>query len=287
MSAKGLGKGFGSLLPEDFDNSLLTDKKDRVQKLLISDITPHPDQPRKSFAKQELDELAASIKRFGILQPIVVMPHNEGYAIVAGERRFRAAGQAGLTHIPAMIRSLQELERLEIALVENVQRVDLSPLEQARSIARLNQEFNLSLQDIAKRLGKAQTTIINSVRLLQLPDFVQHALENREISEGHARSVLALNDMPDKQKELLGSIKKHHWSVRQAELFVQNCKNKVSPKQAKSITKLTSHQAKHLEVLQKKLGRDIKLVIKPGSINLSLPYSSSEDLDEIMQKLAS
>jgi ParB family chromosome partitioning protein len=287
MSTKGLGKGFGSLLPSDFDESLLLDKKDRVQKLLITDIIAHSDQPRKIFAKQELEELAVSVKRFGILQPIIVMPHETGYIIVAGERRYRAAQLAGLTHVPALIRTLKELERLEIALVENVQRVDLSPLEQARSIARLNQEFNLSLETIAKRLGKAQTTVVNSVRLLQLPEFVQRALEGREITEGHARSVLALNDQPDKQKELLSSIKNHRWSVRQAEQFVQNAKNKPANKREKVSSDLSPLQTKQLQSLRKKLGREVKLTVGQSSINLHVPYSSPKDLESILSRLNS
>lgn len=283
-STKGLGKGFGSLLPSDFDQSLLIDKKDRVQKLLITDIVASSDQPRKVFAEQELEELAGSIKRFGILQPIVVMPEETGFVIVAGERRYRAAQLAGLSHVPALVRSVEELERLEIALVENVQRVDLSPLEQAKSIAKLNQEFNLSLQEIAKRLGKAQTTIINTTRLLQLPEFARLALENRDISEGHARTILALKDDPAKQKELLAKIKNLHWSVRQAEQFVRSVKSKPVAKQIKPRLELTKDQNKQLALLQKKLDREVKLLLHPGYVNLRIPLAPEENLDELLQK---
>lgn len=222
---KGLGKGFGSLLPSDFDDSILLDKEERVHKLLIEDIRPDPNQPRKNPDKESIKELSDSLKTHGILQPLVVVESGKGYTIVAGERRYHAAKMAGLSHVPALVRSLEELERLEISLIENVQRVDLSPLEQARSIVRLNEQFSMSLQDIAKRLGKANTTVINITRLLQLPDFAMSALSEGKITEGHARSVLALKDFPDLQKKLVDNIISQGWSVRRAEQFVQDSKN--------------------------------------------------------------
>lgn len=221
---RGLGKGFGSLLPDDFDQSVLLDKQDRIHKILIQDIKPDPKQPRRSFEEQAINELAESIKRYGILQPIVVTQTDDGYTIVAGERRWRAAQKAALSHVPALIRTIEELERLEIGLIENVQRVDLTPLEQALSIARLHEQFSMSHQEIAKRLGKAHTTIINTARLLQLPEAAREALSSGTISEGHGRSILALKGNEPLQNTLLENIIKNKWSVRQAEQFVQTQK---------------------------------------------------------------
>src|SRR3989344_2599891 len=209
---KGLGNGFGSLIPADFDASLLMDADERIQNILISEIMPNPEQPRRIFENTALQELSSSIKQYGILQPLILVPiSGNEYKIVAGERRWGAAQIAGLEKIPAIVRLEQELEQLEIALIENVQRVDLSPLEQAVSIERLHQQFNMTYAQIADRLGKAVTTLNNIVRLLQLPPSGREALQTGLISEGHARAILALKDLPDKQTELLESIKAKGW----------------------------------------------------------------------------
>jgi ParB family chromosome partitioning protein len=231
-SPKGLGKGFDALIPQDLDASLLTEKGERVQQLPVEKVQPNPDQPRKHFDENALEELAASITNYGIVQPLVVTKNDSGYVIIAGERRWRAAQKAGLKHVPAIVRSTEELEQLEIAIVENVQRVDLSPLEQALSIERLHDQFSFNYGDIAKRLGKATTTVNNIVRLLQLPDAAKQALKDQQISEGHARAILALKDMPEKQAELLSSIEKYGWSVRQAEQFVVSTKQGAKSTQA-------------------------------------------------------
>lgn len=284
---RGLGRGFGSLLPEDFDQSILVDKQDRIQKLLISDILADPKQPRKSFNKGEITELSESIKRFGILQPIVVTPHTEDnvYMIVAGERRYHAAKQAGLTHMPVLVRTLEELERLEIGLVENMQRVDLSPIEQALSIARLNQQFSITYPDIAKRLGKAPTTVINIVRLLQLPDNAREALERKEITEGHGRAVLALKENPAVQQELLAQILRRKWSVRQAEQFVAASKTdlaKKSPSTAKKYMRADNAQTRELG---KKLSTNVGIARTAKGGRLQISFSSDDQLDRIISQL--
>lgn len=226
----GLGKGFGSLLPDDFDKSILLDKKDQIQKVSMADIQPNPDQPRRHFDEENLRELAASIKQYGVLQPLVVTPEGEKYTIIAGERRYRAAKKAGLNQLPVLVRTSAELERLEIGLIENVQRVDLSPLEQAASIAKLHEQFDKSYEEIARRLGKAHSTITNTVRLLQLPDIAKKALADGKISEGHARSVLALKGNDSAQRELIDNIVHSRWSVRQAEQFAAARKKGAEPK---------------------------------------------------------
>lgn len=281
---KGLGKSFGSLLPDDFDQSILLDKKDRINKVSIADVKVNPDQPRKHFDKTALDELSESIKTYGLLQPIVISPDNGGYIIIAGERRFRAAKQAGFTEISAIIRSSEELERLEIGLVENVQREDLSPLEQAISIARLHEQFNMEYKDIGKRLGKAHSTITNIVRLLQLPENARKALEDKKISEGHARTILSLKDRPELQGELLKNIVNKGWSVRAAEKFAADTKQREG---VGTKTRLVVDK-KHIErskSLSNKLS--VPVSIKPlrtgGKIEIG--YKSEDELARILDSL--
>src|SRR5580700_5644062 len=225
-SKRGLGRGFDALISDDFDKSLLLEAGERVEKIPLAQLKPNPYQPRQHFDKEALEDLAASIRQHGIVQPLVVTPLKNGsYHLIAGERRWKAAELAGLQTVPAIIRSTEKLEQLELALIENVQRVDLSPLEQAASIEILHQQFSLSYEDISKRLGKASSTVHNIVRLLGLPPAARDALANRHISEGHARAILALKGDATRQSYLLKAIIDQEWSVRQAERFVTSVKS--------------------------------------------------------------
>jgi ParB family chromosome partitioning protein len=281
-SNKGLGRDFGSLLPENFDESILLNKQDRVQKVFISDIEADPGQPRKHFDGKALEELSLSIKRHGVLQPLVVSPATDGYTIIAGERRYRAAKSAGLKQVPVIIRTSEELERLEIGLVENVQRVDLSPIEQAVSIVKLHVQFNVSYADIAKRLGKAETTIVNTTRLLQLPKLARKALEESKITEGHARAILALKGQEAEQAQLLKAIINKRLSVRQAEKFVSDKKLKRSGgRPQKNAGKNTEiHQP-----LSDKLKSDVKIVRTARGGRIQIEFKSKEQLDKILDSL--
>lgn len=285
MSVKsGLGRGFDSLIPKDLDAASLLHEGERIQNLLITDVNPSKDQPRTHFDHDALTELSESIKRFGIVQPLVVTPNGEKkYSIVAGERRWRAAQMAGLERVPAIIRTTETLERLEVALIENVQRVDLSPMEQAVSIERLHQQFNISYKDIAGRLGKAPTTINNIVRLLQLPEDARNALNNEEISEGHARAILALKDSPELQSELLMQIKSRGWSVRQAEQFVVSHKSGAKGKSA--ISKRMAQSTPETKELSKKLGTNVVLKRTAKGGYIEIKFASDSDLDKIYKKL--
>jgi len=287
MSAKpksGLGKGLDVLIPSDFDTSLLMEADDRVQNLFINTVQPNPDQPRRHFDQNALAELSGSIKQYGILQPIVVSPKDGRYIIVAGERRWRAAGMAGLKQIPALVKNRQELEQLEVALIENVQRVDLSPLEQAVSIERLHQQFNIPYSDIAKKLSKAETTISNIVRLLQLPPEAREALHESKITEGHARAILALKNTPQHQHELLNLIIKHNWSVRQAEQYVTTIKAGVSSK--KQLSSKLATQNEDTKILAKKLNTNvfIKRTAKGG--RLEIQFKNDEDLQRLIKAIS-
>lgn len=279
---KGLGKGFDVLIPTDFDEAILTETNERTQKLFINDIIPNPDQPRRTFEKQALDELAASIHQFGIIQPIIVSPKDDKYILVAGERRWRAAQIAGLKDVPVIIRKREELEQLEVALIENVQRVDLAPLEQALSIEKLHQQFNISYQDIANRLGKAHSTVHNIVRLLKLPSDARDALHKGEISEGHARAILALNDYPEQQSELLNAIVKNSWTVRQAEQFVTSTKNGSQAKAAKKATESETSQTKYLS---KKFHTKVTLKRTAKGGRIEIHYKTDDELEALIKTL--
>ena len=282
----GLGKGFDALIPTDFDPSLLMDSKERVQKLFISRIVPNPEQPRRYFDQQALDELAQSIKQYGVLQPLIVVPLADNtYRIVAGERRWRAAQIAGLHEVPAIIREQQQLHELEIALIENVQRVDLSALEQAISIERLHQQFNMTYKQIAERLGKAETTLSNLVRLLQLPEAARTALSNGEITEGHARAVLSLKAMPERQTELLKNILKQGWSVRQAEQFATTHKQGVAEQKAvKERMATETPETKELSRLYK-TPVSVRRTAKGGRIEIH--FKTDKDYQDIVSRLKS
>ncbi len=286
MSAKNnsLGRGIDSLLPKNFDQSFLLEESERIQKVDITKVKPNKDQPRKHFDEEAIKQLAESIKNYGILQPLIVSPgDNDTFIIIAGERRFRASQKARLKTLPVIVRSSKELEQLEIALVENVQRVDLSPLEQAASIERLHDQFNMSYINIAKRLGKADTTVVNIVRLLQLPNNAKEALTINKISEGHARTILALKDLPEKQDELLASIIKNKWSVRQAEQFVVGAKKE--KKTDKELDKHMIRETTETKLLSFKLSTPVSIRRTAKGGKLEISFSSDKDLAEIIDKL--
>lgn len=278
---KGLGRGFEALISSDFDKSILLTPEDRIEKISVGVIQPSPYQPRKHFDEAALKELAASIKRHGVVQPLVVTPVKDGvYTLIAGERRWRASQIAKLETVPAIVRDREELEQMELALIENVQRVDLSPLEQAVSIERLHEQFSLSYEQIATRLGKAPSTVNNSVRLLQLPESAMEALAKGKISEGHARAILALKDDKQHQDYLLKAIQEHGWSVRQAERYVTSVKQGVA--ETKKAHERTSTETPATKKLSKKLGTpvNIRRTAKGGKLEIS--FKTDDELNNIL-----
>jgi ParB family chromosome partitioning protein len=282
----GLGRGFDALLPQNFDTSLLLTDDDRIQKVTVDKVQPNASQPRTHFDDEALEQLASSIRQFGILQPLVVRPLSGGnFEIVAGERRYRAAKLAGLDKVPVIVRSTKELEQLEIALIENVQRVDLSPLEQAVSIERLHQQFSLHYDAIAKRLGKASSTINNIVRLLQLPASAREALAEKKITEGHARAILSLKDAPERQEELLWSIINEGWNVRQAERYVTSHKSGVVEK--KAVRARVETETRETKALSKRLGTAVQIRRTAKGGKLELQFKSDEDLERLLGLLES
>lgn len=219
-----LGKGLGAMFPD-----LLGDmgKKSPLTVCGIEELRPNRYQPRKNFSDQDQKQLVASIKKNGIIQPIIVRKQNEGYEIIAGERRWRAAQAAGMKDVPIVIREASEMEAAEISLIENIQREELNPLEEADAFLTLAEKFNLSQEEISSRVGKDRSTIANTVRLLKLPAKAKTALVEKKISSGHARCLLSFASV-DEQNKVLDLILKKGLNVRETERLIQNFK-KQSP----------------------------------------------------------
>jgi len=282
MSTKksALGRGFEGLIPTGFNISDVASASEQIRQVSVKELVTNPDQPRKQFDQTSLEELAQSIKEHGIIQPLVATPHEDKFRIVAGERRYRASIIAGLKKLPVIIRNHKELEELEIALVENVQRVDLSPLEQAVSIIRLRDQFSLTPTQIARKLGKAETTISNIVRLINLPKEAILALQKNTITEGHARAILALKSDKNLQLELLSKIENEKLSVREAEAFVKAHKKNIEHKNS-SINSKTSSKLNSL----KNRGINVKLIQKKRGGTLQISYKDEVQLNSILSNL--
>jgi len=280
----GLGNGLSALIPKDISTDLLSDATEKVHHIALNFIEPNSAQPRRYFDKNYLEDLANSIREHGIIQPIVVSPkQNDKYQIIAGERRWRAAKLAKLKTIPAIIRTMEELERLEVAMIENVQRVDLSPIEQALGIEKLHQQFSLSYETIAKRMGKHISTVNNIARLLQLPPEAIDALNKKFITEGHARAVLSLKDYPEHQKYLLKSAI-GGWSVRQAERYVTSIKSGIKDAvEAKARVFTETPQTKELG---KKLKTEVHIRRMAKGGRLEIVFNNDQDLDRIIDRIS-
>ncbi len=205
MNKRGLGRGLGALL------SSTPTEGDSLLEVGVGDIEPNPNQPRKSFSSTALDELAASIRASGIIQPVVVRRQGAGYQLVAGERRWRAARQAGLDRIPAIVREVTDAESLELALVENLLREDLNPMEEAEAFDKLLVRFGCTQEELAQRVGKERSSIANALRLLRLPTAIQDDLRAARLTMGHARALLALTT-PGEQLKLRDDILAHDWT---------------------------------------------------------------------------
>jgi ParB family chromosome partitioning protein len=271
------------VLDESFDPTAERDEKiSQLRYIPVKKIINNPDQPRREFDPVALAELATSLSEHGMLQPIIVVPKGEKYQIVAGERRWRAAQLANLDKVPALVRTLSNQHKLEIALIENLQREDLNPLETATAYLKLNTQFNLTHDEIAQRAGgKAVSTITNTIRLLRLPDTAKQALVEGDISEGHARQILALDD-PAVQTKLLKMIILHGWSVRKAEQFVVGYKKgKQGDDKTKEAVKHTQTETEFTRTLSERISMKVthKTTAKGGQIIIS--YSDENELQKL------
>ncbi len=277
-TGKGLGRGLGALLQNTELN--FEEVKASIVDLKINDISPNADQPRKLFDQEKLAELAASIKENGIIQPIIVCRSDKGYRIVAGERRWRAARKAGLAVIPAIIRDLTDTQVLQQALIENIQRQDLNPLEEAQAFEKLYKEHNMTQEKLAQVVGRSRPAIANTLRLLQLPEEIQSLLRNEEITAGHARTLLAVTD-PKQQKQAARQVVAQDLSVRATENLVKRLNR--APKEVTPPDPAYLLSVKEVEQrLAGRLGTKVKLRDKQGKGTIQIDYFSNEDLDRIL-----
>jgi ParB family chromosome partitioning protein len=282
----GLGKGLNALIPAHPEGEILSDFNG-VLEVPLDLIASNPHQPRRGFNEERLKELASSIKEHGVIQPLVISTQGadakQKYALIAGERRLRAAKIAGLKTIPAILREADSQDHLVVALIENVQRADLNPLEAASAFQALSVEFGLSHEDIAERVGKSRSTVTNTLRLLDLPDVVQQAVRKDQISMGHARALLAL-DTIKAQTAALQTILTQDINVRQTETLVNKLKGKKKAKPPQKDKK--SPELKALEEeLQAALGTKVRLTRgKKGQGTITVHYYSDEEFNSLLDR---
>lgn len=311
MSKKGgLGKGLGAIFGENTSPAVekAQEPASAAQELLIKNIAANPYQPRCNFDEEKLQELAASIKEFGVLQPVVVRKKGRSYELVAGERRLRAAGLAGLTKVPAIVKDYDDAKMMEIALIENIQRHDLNPIEEAQGLRRLMQEFKLTQEQTAEKVGRSRSAVTNILRLLNLPEQVQAQIINGVLTMGQAKQLLGL-PKPEQMCEVAEAIIANGWSSRMTEEVVRKLKE---GKKLKIVRELIEEEAKNKDSKEKKpkreptendifchdfeqrlvefLGTKVKVVPKldeqgrqGGTIHIE--YYSAEDLERIYEVL--
>ena len=276
----GLGKGLDALIPGGDEFSI----DQEPGQIRIDKIRPNPRQPRKNFDPDELSELSNSIREYGILQPLIISPGNDSgeYFLIAGERRLEAARLAGLKQVPVIIREANEIQYLELALIENIQREDLDPLEEAEAYAQLANEFSLSHEEIAGKVGKNRVTISNRLRLLKLPDVIKKALIEGKISEGHARALLGLSSL-EAQTTLLKTIINKDLNVRQVEKLVRKLSGQQVKKSSSSRKKPEDTALE--EKLRSSLGTRVKMQSGKQGGTITIFYYSNEELDALLERL--
>jgi ParB family transcriptional regulator, chromosome partitioning protein len=276
----GLGRGLGALLGPSVSPALETSPP-VAQELAIDSIVANPRQPRKAFDNNALQELSASLKRSGVLQPVVVRRYGQQFQIVVGERRWRAAQMAGLTHIPAVVREATDAETLELALVENLLREDLNPMEEAEAYQRLLTEFSWTQEELGQRVGKDRSSVANCLRLLKLPELIQADLRAGRLTMGHARALLSLTSTAD-QLKLREEILTHSWSVRATEEGVQR-KQRITPRRiGRRSADLTALE----DSLRQALATRVRLVGNERAGRIEIAYTSAEDLERLAELIA-
>jgi ParB family chromosome partitioning protein len=272
---RGLGRGLGALLA-----STPTEGESLIE-VALDEIKPNPNQPRKLFEPEGLDELAASIRTSGVLQPVIARKTAQGYELIAGERRWRAARQAGLDRIPVIVREATDAESLELALVENLLREDLNPIEEAEAYQKLLAQFNWTQEDLSQKIGKDRSSIANNLRLLRLPDAIQEDLKAGRLSMGHARALLALT-LPSEQLKLRDEILAHSWSVRATEEGVNLRRVVRSPRRRRSV------ELEALEVtLQRALMTKVRITGNDRRGKIEITYATSDELERITGAMTS
>ena len=295
-ASRGLGKGLDALIPVGINEKKvktenkgedISEKKEGEKLVNITKVEPNREQPRKNFDEEALDELAESIKQFGLLQPILVQDKKTYYEIIAGERRWRAAKKPGLKEIPVIIKNLTEQEIVEISLIENIQREDLNPIEEAQAYKLLLKEFNLKQDEVAERVSKSRTAVTNSMRLLKLCDEVQKMVIDNMISTGHARALISIED-EKQQYEIAKKIYEEKLNVRDVEKLVKNLNKPVKIK--KAVTTDESLEAVYQNIeenLKQRLSTKVSISSKGnGAGKIEIEFYSHDDLEKIMELLS-
>ena len=291
MAARGLGKGLDSLIPNNVGEKkeksvfLKTEAKAPETVVKITKVEPNREQPRKNFDEDSLQELADSIKQFGLLQPILVQDRKDYYEIIAGERRWRAAKLAGLKEIPVIIKNYSAQEIVEISLIENIQREDLNPIEEALAYKRLLTEFHLKQDEVAERVAKSRVAVTNSIRLLKLSSEVQQMLIDDMISTGHARALLAIED-PTQQYTIAQKIFDEKLSVREVEKLVKNLGKPAKVKTKEENPALDAIYNDIGEKLKQRLSTKVTVSHKGnGAGKIEIEFYNHEDLDRLLEML--
>lgn len=291
MAQRGLGKGLDSLIPASVAGSSGDKKEQKKTEMVvkIAKVEPNRDQPRKNFDEDALQELADSIKQFGLLQPILVQERKDYYEIIAGERRWRAAKIAGLKEIPVIIRNYSDQEIVEISLIENIQREDLNPIEEAQAYKRLLEEFHLKQDEVAERVSKSRTAVTNSMRLLKLCDGVQQMIIDDMLSTGHARALIPIEDQ-EMQLQLAQKIFDEKISVREVEKLVKGI---LKPEKEKSKKEEKQQTIQYIyqdieNKLKEKFSRKVEISSKGknGSGKIEIEFYSNDDLDRLVETLS-
>lgn len=297
IKKKGLGKGLDSLIPDNKSMKSVTSEKtveskedaaakSGVQVMKINEVEPNRDQPRKNFDEDALLELSDSIKQFGVLQPLLVRKRKDYYEIIAGERRWRAAKLAGVKEVPVIEKEYTDQEILEIGLIENIQRENLNPIEEAIAYKRLLEEFNLKQDEVAERVSKSRTAVTNSMRLLKLSDKVQQMIIDDMISTGHARALLAIDD-PELQYTLANKIFDEKLSVRETEKLVKEIKNPKKPKEKKPVANSFIYQDLE-EKMKSVFGTKVSIASKgKGKGKIEIEYYSDDELEQLFDMMMS
>ena len=297
IKKKGLGKGLDSLIPDNKSMKSVTSEKtveskedaaakSGVQVMKINEVEPNRDQPRKNFDEDALLELSDSIKQFGVLQPLLVRKRKDYYEIIAGERRWRAAKLAGVKEVPVIEKEYTDQEILEIGLIENIQRENLNPIEEAIAYKRLLEEFNLKQDEVAERVSKSRTAVTNSMRLLKLSDKVQQMIIDDMISTGHARALLAIDD-PELQYTLANKIFDEKLSVRETEKLVKEIKNPKTPKEKKPVANSFIYQDLE-EKMKSVFGTKVSIASKgKGKGKIEIEYYSDDELEHLFDMMMS
>jgi ParB family chromosome partitioning protein len=276
---KALGKGLGALIPDI--ESELVERKEGGLYCTLDEIQLNPYQPRSVFDEEKIEELASSIREKGVIQPLLVRKLKSGYQLIAGERRLRAAKSAGLRDVPIVIRETSEAELLEFSLIENLQREDLNPIEEAEAYKRLMKDFDYTQQRLAQVLGKNRATIANQLRLLKLPDMVKKSLAQGEITMGHARGLLGLNEV-QKQREAFRIVVRKGLSVRETEKLA---KRMGQEKKKKMLEKRLVHLEYIRNDLRQWLGTQVRIVKRGRKGRIIIEFYSSEELERIIERI--